>query len=91
MNFDLTNKRVSGNTGCNSFNTALNSDSGKINFNAAMPMTRMFCPGQGETVFLSTLQKVNMWSIANDASLHFMKNDTLLMKFVKQQPVRVSN
>jgi len=91
MNFDVANKRVSGNTSCNSFNGTLNVDSSKINFNSPMAMTRMFCSGQGENMFLSTLQKVNMWSIGKDASLDFMINDTLLMSFVKKQPMRENN
>jgi len=91
MNFDVTNKRVSGNTSCNSFNGALNVDSSAINFNSPMAMTRMFCSGNGENMFLSALQKVNMWSIGKDASLNLMANDTLLMSFVKKQPVRENN
>jgi heat shock protein HslJ len=82
--FDLANKKVSGNTGCNGFNGPLKIDSNKINFTAPMAMTKMFCPGQGENVFMDNLKKVDTWSVTNDTSLNLTEGDNTIMRFSKK-------
>jgi heat shock protein HslJ len=84
ISFDVANKRVSGNSSCNSFNGKLNVDGNKINFTEPMAMTQMMCPGEGENVFVSTLKKVNAWSVSNDTVLNLIMGDIAVMRFVKK-------
>lgn len=82
--FTSADKRVSGNTGCNSFSGPLVVDGYKISFNEPMALTKMACPGQGETVFLETLKKVNTYSISDGHTLNFIMGDIAVMRFTKK-------
>jgi heat shock protein HslJ len=81
--FDLADKKVSGNSSCNSFSGKLNADDTSINFNQPMAVTKMACPGEGETIFFETLKKVNKYSIKGDTILNFMMGDIAIMRFKK--------
>ncbi len=84
INFDVVGKKISGNTGCNSFSGKLVTEGNKISFADPMAMTKMFCPGDGEPLFLQNLQKVETYIIVNDTTLNFMMGDIAIMKFVKK-------
>ncbi|NCD70217.1 META domain-containing protein [Mucilaginibacter agri] len=84
INFDMAAKRVSGNTGCNSFNGPLMVTGHKIDFTGPMALTKMFCTGQGETVFLDNLKKVNTWSVSDGNTLNFIMGDIAIMRFTKK-------
>jgi heat shock protein HslJ len=84
INFDVVAKKISGNTGCNSFSGKLVTDGNKISFADPMIMTKMFCPGDGEPLFLQNLQKVETYLIVNDTTLNFMMGEIAIMKFVKK-------
>lgn len=75
---------VSGNTGCNNFNGKIKIDKKNISFNEPLAMTRMMCPGNGETVFVETLRKVNTWTITDDSTLHLIMGDIALMRFKRK-------
>ena len=58
--FDLKENRVSGNNSCNNYTGKLNVEGNKISFSEPMAVTRMMCmDGQGETAYMSTLQKIS--------------------------------
>lgn len=84
LTFDTKNKKITGNTSCNSINGALILDGNKINFREPMAMTRMFCPGEGENVFVETLKKVNTYSISEGNTLTFIMGDIAIMRFKKK-------
>lgn len=86
INFDLKENRVSGNTSCNSFTGKLSVDGNKIDFTQPMALTKMMClDGQGEQVFINTLQKVNTYSITDDGkTLNFISGDIATMRFTKK-------
>lgn len=81
--FELTEKRVSGNSSCNSFSGKLVADDNSINFNEPMVATKMACPGEGEAIFFEMLKKVNKYSITGDTTLSFMMGDIAIMRFKK--------
>lgn len=81
--FNLQEKRVSGNSSCNSFSGKLVADDTSINFNEPMASTKMACPGEGETIFFEMLKKVNKYSISGDTTLNFMMGDIAIMRFNK--------
>lgn len=84
ITFDVAKNTLNGNTGCNSFNGPLKVDGNKISFTDPMAMTKMMCPGDGETVFLQTLQKVNSWSVSDGNTLNFIMGDIATMRFTKK-------
>jgi heat shock protein HslJ len=84
--FDLKENRVSGNASCNSYSGNLNVDGNKISFKEPMAMTKMMCVGiQGEDTYMSTLQKINSYSISEDGkTLTFIMGDIAMMRFEKK-------
>lgn len=84
ITFDVSDKKVSGYAGCNNFNGPLNVDGNTISFTSPMAMTRMVCPGNGESTFIEMLQKINNWSVTNDKTLNLITGDVTMMKFTKK-------
>jgi heat shock protein HslJ len=87
IRFDTLNNAVSGHTSCNNFGGKLNVDGDKIDFKGPFAMTKMMCldgKGNGENMFVETLQKVNTYTIKNDSILNFITDDTAVMRFVKK-------
>jgi heat shock protein HslJ len=84
INFDITQKKVSGNSSCNSFSGDLVADDTTINFTGPMISTKMACPGEGEATFFEMLKKVNTYSISSDTTLNFMMGDIAVMRFTKK-------
>ncbi len=83
INFDVANSRISGNTGCNNFSGPVRIDGSKISFNELLALTKMFCPGEGETVFLETLKKINLWAVTDTSTLNLIMGDIAMMRFRK--------
>lgn len=81
--FNLTEKRVSGSTGCNSFTGNLVADDTSINLNQPMAVTKMACPGEGETIFFDMIKKVNNYTISGDTTLNLLMGDIAIMRFHK--------
>jgi len=81
--FDIQEKRVTGNSSCNSFSGKLIADDSSINFNEPLLMTKMACPGEGEAIFLETIKKVNKYTITGDTTLNFLMGDIAIMRFHK--------
>lgn len=84
IKFDIAEKRVSGNTSCNSFSGQLVADDTSINFTKPFIMTKMACPGEGEATFVEMLKKVSTYSITSDTTLNFMMGDIAIMRFTKK-------
>lgn len=84
IKFDITEKRFSGNTSCNSFSGALVADDATVNFTGPMMMTKMACPGEGEATFLEMLKKASHYDITSDTTLNFMMGDIAIMRFKKK-------
>ena len=86
LNFDLKENHISGNSSCNSFNGKLVLDGNKIDFTQPMAMTKMMCQdGQGEQVFMSTLQKITSYDVTDDGkTLNLISGDIAMMRFTKK-------
>ena len=80
LNFDLSTKKVSGNTGCNSFGGSFNLNGDALSFNNNMISTKMACPGYNEKAFIDNLLKTNRYQIKNGV-LQLMYNTTILSKW----------
>ena len=88
ITFDLKENKVSGNNSCNQYFGTLKVEGNTINFkDAKMGMTMMACPGEGDTVFMKTLEKIDSYSISEDGKiLNFMMGDIAMMRFEKVMP-----
>ena len=86
ISFDLKENRVSGNNSCNHYFGTLKVDNNIINFkDAKIGMTMMACPGEGENVYMKTLEKIDSYSISEDGkTLNFIMDDIVMMRFEKQ-------
>lgn len=84
--FDLAANKITGNNSCNQYFGALIVDGNKINFkDAKMGMTMMACEGSGDTVYMSTLDKIDSYAISEDGkTLRFMMGDVEMMRFTHQ-------
>ena len=81
--FDIAANRFSGNTSCNSFSGTLITEGNRIDFSKPFAMTKMLCPGEGETVFVETLQKMNGFAVQEGKTLTLMTGDIATMRFEK--------
>jgi len=83
LNFSLADKRVAGNTGCNSFGGEFTLEGAKLLFDKPMAMTKMYCMGNGENVFVASMQRVRSYKIVQDTTLQLVSGDTVIMSFDK--------
>jgi heat shock protein HslJ len=81
--FDVANNKVSGNNSCNQYFGALILDGQKINFNEAkLGMTMMACQGNGDSLYMETLKKIETYTISEDGkTLKFLVGNVEMMRF----------
>ena len=83
--FDFKADLVSGDTGCNRYSGKPNVFGNKIDFKNDMALTKRYCPGEGESVYLATLQKIDSYFVSEDGkTLSFMIGDVAMMRFTKK-------
>jgi heat shock protein HslJ len=84
ISFNLATSKFAGNTSCNNFNGPLKTSGNTISFKDPFAMTRMACPGDGEKVFLETLNMVDKFTVTNKNTLNFIAGDVAVMKFSRK-------
>lgn len=86
ITFDLAANKVSGNNSCNQYFGTLIVKDNTINFrDSKMGMTMMACQGEGENVYMKTLEKIDSYSISEDGKiLNFIMGDIAMMRFEKK-------
>jgi heat shock protein HslJ len=89
LDFDLSKKRVSGNTGCNSLRGSFILKDDALNFSSNMISTKMACPGYNEKAFLDNLLKTNRYEIKSGV-LQLMYNTTILSKWVRHADTSIN-
>ncbi|MCP9749531.1 META domain-containing protein [Ferruginibacter sp. HRS2-29] len=84
---DVANKKISGNTGCNSYTGPLVAQNSSIDFKQPIAVTRMACAGNGmlgETTYLEMLKKINKFSVTDGNTLNLIAGDIAMMRFTKK-------
>lgn len=83
ITFNLNEKKITGNNSCNQYFGALIIDGPKINFaDAKIGMTMMACEGNGDSVYMETLNKIETYTITDDCkTLNFLLGNVVMMKF----------
>ncbi|WP_022829277.1 META domain-containing protein [Sphingobacterium paucimobilis] len=83
ITFTTAEHKVNGNSSCNNFfGDYKTSEGNRIKF-GALGMTRMFCPGNGESVFVKNLEKVTRYSVS-EGILTCISDDIVVMRFKKK-------
>ncbi|MBD1420227.1 META domain-containing protein [Sphingobacterium chuzhouense] len=82
ITFDVAEKKVNGNSSCNSFSGSVNIDGHTISF-GPMASTKMACPGNGEQVFLKNLERVTSFDV-QDSTLTMIMDDMVVMRWQKK-------
>ncbi len=82
ITFNLPDKKVTGNSSCNTFNTIFTIDGSNIKFNDPAS-TRMACSGDGEAVFFKTLKTVNKYSVSGN-TLNLIMSDIAVMRLQRK-------
>ena len=82
LRFDIQGQKISGSSGCNTFNGPLIVNGATIDFTSPMAMTRMMCPGEGEKQFMDAVTSANGWTV-RDNELRLMSKDRLVLTFIK--------
>ncbi len=81
--FNTKLKQVAGNNSCNGYSAKYSMEGEAISFGEPGPATLMFCPGEGEQVFLKTMASVNKFNFDKDGKLQFLMNEVPVMRFKK--------
>lgn len=82
LTFDTGNKQFSGSTSCNRIHGPLVADATTISFKGDIAMTMMACPGEGESVFVEQLKRINKYAVSADGKqLTLIQGDVALMRF----------
>ena len=86
ITFNSADKRVSGISGCNNFNGGFTVEGNKLSFSEGMALTRKMCPDMaGEETFMTTLQKVNSYSISEQGkTLNLIMGDMAVMRMQRK-------
>jgi NAD(P)-dependent dehydrogenase (short-subunit alcohol dehydrogenase family)/heat shock protein HslJ len=82
LTLDTEKGTVNGNTSCNSYSGHFARKGMNLTFPEPFAMTRMACPGLGESVFLQALQRVDAYGISPDGqTLTLLENGLALLAF----------
>lgn len=85
LSFDPAQKKFTGYSGCNNINGPFVSDSNTISFKGDITMTMKACPGDGESVFMEHLNRINKYAISSDGKeLTLIQGDLALLHFHKK-------
>ena len=83
IKFEGRPKQVEGNTSCNTFTGIYTIDRNSISFGTGLTYTKMACDGNGETVFMTRLNKANKYFIKDETTLMLLDGDIALLEFKK--------
>ena len=81
--FNLRENKITGNNSCNQYFGALIIDGAKINFEEAkMGMTMMACEGNGDSVYMDALKRIESYTITDDGkTLNLLLGNIVMMRF----------
>lgn len=89
ITFNLKENRVMGRNSCNNYSGSIKVEGNAIDFDEkGMISTKMFCEGEGESVYMNTLKKIDGYSITNEGkTLNLLVGDVEMMRFERKYKV----
>ena len=82
ITFYKTLNTLKGNSGCNGYSADFSLDNDKVSIGEPGPATKMYC-GEGEQLFLNSIQKVNTIKFDDNGKLNLMNGNTTIMRFAE--------
>ncbi|WP_164112896.1 MULTISPECIES: META domain-containing protein [Sphingobacterium] len=83
ITFEPAEHKVNGNNSCNNFfGSYTTGEANRIRFES-LGSTRKFCPGNGESVFMKSMERVSRYSISEN-TLTLISDDMAIMRFQKK-------
>lgn len=82
ISFNQETKKVEGTNSCNGYSADYTIANNNISFGEPGMSTMMYC-GEGESVFLSTIKKINKYKIDENGNLNLLIDDVPMMRFKK--------
>ncbi|MGI8950220.1 MAG: META domain-containing protein [Chitinophagaceae bacterium] len=87
LNFNLSDRRFSGNTGCNSMSGHFVLKGDSLAFSEQIITTKMACPGYNEKAFIENLTRTNHYKIENGV-LELLTDKSVLSKWIRKGAVK---
>lgn len=89
ITFNLKENRVMGRNSCNNYSGKVKVEGNTIDFDEdGMVSTKMFCEGEGESIYMNTLNKVNAYTITDGGkTLSLLVGDVEMMRFERKYKV----
>ncbi|RZJ67552.1 MAG: META domain-containing protein [Flavobacterium sp.] len=84
LNVDVVQNQASGKNGCNNFSGGVKVVGNLVTFDQNMITTKMFCPGDGERIFMGALFKANAYTFDSEGKLTLLNDDIAIMRFAKK-------
>lgn len=81
LNFDFEKSLATGNNSCNSYGATIIKKENKMKFEKGYS-TMMACPGDGESVYMSTLNKIDSYKVEGN-TLSLYMDEVEMMRFTK--------
>lgn len=81
--FDLINRQVFGFTGCNNFSIFTQLEGNEIDVMGFLGMTKVWCDGDGEDIFLTLLKSAHTFLINEEGILSFLCGSMEIMRLEK--------
>lgn len=82
LTVNVAEKKVNGNSSCNSFSGNVKIDGNALSFGPMMS-TKMACPGNGEQVFFKNMERVTSFDV-QDNTLTMIMDDMVVMRWKKK-------
>lgn len=81
--FDILNRQVFGFTGCNNFSIFTQLEGNEIDVMGFLGMTKVWCDGDGEDIFLTLLKSAHTFLINEEGHLSFLCGSMEIMRLEK--------
>jgi heat shock protein HslJ len=83
LTFETGKNKIEGSTSCNSFTGAFTAGGKKIKIEGNLTLTKTACSGDGESVFLQALKKINGYDVTAGHLLTLTMDNVAMMRFTK--------
>ncbi|MCC5936633.1 MAG: META domain-containing protein [Lunatimonas sp.] len=81
--FDMINQQILGYTGCNNFSIFTHLQGNEIDVMGFLGMTKAWCDGDGEDIFLTLLKSAHTFAISDEGHLTFLCGNLEIMRLEK--------
>lgn len=82
---EIAGSTFQGSSGCNRISGKIRADDRKMTFTDPVALTRLMCPGAGDSTFFAALKRVNRYGLNPESKeLTCVRGDIVIMRFHKK-------